>query len=245
MRCLNLIFIVCCCFFEVHALKCKSHKIPDLESVKSYLVRHLESFDGWCSDSKALILAELVLEHKPKVCVEIGVFDGASLFPVCLACKVNGGGTVYAVDPWDAKEASKGYTGSSKIWWDSLNLERTYKSFLQKFRYHDLLDVTHIIRKTSSQAIDDIPSEIDFLHVDGNHSFAQVYFDVTHYVPKVRCGGIIVCSRLKWEENIRDQHGNLLETKYPVSEAFSEVSHLCEVINCCDQWDTVFFRKKF
>jgi predicted O-methyltransferase YrrM len=48
-----------------------------------------------------------------------------------------------------------------------------------------------IIRKTSIDALSDIPNNVDFVYIDGNHSYRFVKHDIEEYYPKVRKGGII------------------------------------------------------
>ena len=49
---------------------------------------------------------------------------------------------------------------------------------------------TKLIRKKSEDAVDDIPNELDFVYIDGNHHYDYVKKDVEMYFPKVRQGGI-------------------------------------------------------
>ena len=51
-------------------------------------------------------------------------------------------------------------------------------------------DIKRIIKK-SSEAVDDITFEIDFLHIDGDHSYEGVKSDFENYFPKVKPNGII------------------------------------------------------
>src|ERR1700730_11515979 len=62
---------------------------------------------GWCSEEKALNFVDLILTAKPKVCVEIGVFGGASLIPTAFALKHLKEGIVIGIDPWDNSECIK------------------------------------------------------------------------------------------------------------------------------------------
>lgn len=50
--------------------------------------------------------------------------------------------------------------------------------------------VTFLI-KTSIDAVQDIPNNIDFVYIDGNHSYRYVQHDIEEYYPKVKSGGII------------------------------------------------------
>jgi hypothetical protein len=52
-------------------------------------------------------------------------------------------------------------------------------------------DKVLFLRKPSLDAANEIPNELDFVYIDGNHSYDSVMEDITTYYPKVRNGGII------------------------------------------------------
>ena len=52
-------------------------------------------------------------------------------------------------------------------------------------------DKVTLIKKTSIDAVNDVPNHVDFVYIDGNHSYRYVKHDVESYYPKVRNGGII------------------------------------------------------
>jgi hypothetical protein len=58
------------------------HAADREDFLKDQVCNLLPSLEGWCSREKALNFIELVLEMEPDVCVEIGAFGGASVFPV-------------------------------------------------------------------------------------------------------------------------------------------------------------------
>lgn len=47
------------------------------------------------------------------------------------------------------------------------------------------------IRKTSKQAVDEIPGQIDFIYIDADHSYDGVWRDLCAWYAKVREGGVI------------------------------------------------------
>lgn len=48
-----------------------------------------------------------------------------------------------------------------------------------------------IIKKKSMDAVNDIPYDVDFVYIDGNHDYEFVKQDIQCYYPKVSNGGII------------------------------------------------------
>ena len=47
------------------------------------------------------------------------------------------------------------------------------------------------LEKKSKDAVNDIPDGLDFVYIDGDHSFQGVLDDIKNYLPKVREGGIL------------------------------------------------------
>ena len=47
------------------------------------------------------------------------------------------------------------------------------------------------IKKKSEDAADDVPGNLDFVYIDGNHTYKFVKKDIELYYPKVKDGGVI------------------------------------------------------
>ena len=47
------------------------------------------------------------------------------------------------------------------------------------------------IKKKSEDAADDVPGDLDFVYIDGNHTYKFVKKDIELYYPKVKYGGVI------------------------------------------------------
>lgn len=116
--------------------------------------------------------------------VEIGVFEGLNTSIIAKALKPSG--TVFGIDPF--------FTGRLNISYTKLITKITLsrKKVGQK--------VT-LIEKFSSEAIDDIPDAIDFIFVDGDHSFDGVCNDFFMYSAKLAPGGIIAFHDARLFEN--------------------------------------------
>ena len=48
------------------------------------------------------------------------------------------------------------------------------------------------VRKFSQNAVNDIPNEIDFLYIDGNHQYSYVLKDLELFFPKLKSNGVII-----------------------------------------------------
>lgn len=60
------------------------------------------------------------------------------------------------------------------------------KNNLSKFE-----EKIEFIKKKSEYASDDVPDNLDFVYIDGNHTYKYVKKDIELYYPKVKNGGII------------------------------------------------------
>jgi hypothetical protein len=160
---------------------CKESIVP--------LVPHIP---GWCSQKKAEAMMDLIFEVKPTVCVELGVFAGASILPTASALKCLGRGIVYAIDPWDNYECTKFFpeTSPHKQWWNDIDLNYMYHYFLELIKSHQLSKCCFVLKSTSENAVFAV-DKIDILHIDSTHCDESALLDVTLYVPKVKLGGYI------------------------------------------------------
>ncbi len=206
----------------------------DLDENKLKRRIHLiqESAEGWCSEEKAQAFADLVVKVKPKVCVEIGVFGGASLIPVACALKALGSGIILGIDPWDNAECVKylDYAEDKEHidWWSSVKLNFVYYHFLDKLILYELEDCCRILKMTSDRAVSEI-GEIDILHIDGQRSQEQTLKDAKTYFPKVVSGGYI------WV-------GDTLF--YNKQKAIDFLLEKCEIETVVDNGNCVLFKKR-
>jgi predicted O-methyltransferase YrrM len=133
---------------------------------------------GWFHHGQKIL--ELVEQHQPKVCVELGTWLGASAIPVARAIR-RWGGTLTCVDTWagDICEAT------AKAPWMLVSCAR------------------HIIEAGVGANVRLIPTTtldaalawrepIDWLYVDAAHDYDSVRADLVAWVPKVRPGGMIL-----------------------------------------------------
>lgn len=162
----------------------------------------LPQLHGWCTIEKAKKFAQIINESKPELCVEIGVFGGASLIPQALALKANKKGKIYGIDPWTTGSALEEMIHEDhKKWWGELNLENIYQSCFQKLKQLELMNHCELIKDKSENVYNKFQNEsIDLLHIDGNHSEALSYKDAVLYLPKVKKNGYIMFDDIWWTE---------------------------------------------
>ncbi|MBS0620561.1 MAG: class I SAM-dependent methyltransferase [Verrucomicrobia bacterium] len=173
------------------------------ENYKWEALTHLKSFEGWCTMEKASKMMDLILETKPKICVEIGVFAGASVYPTACALKYIGQGQIFGIDPWSNSESVKAFEENDENynWWNKLDHEDIYRQYLGMINGYDLNAFATTMRTTSKAAVNYFPDEsIDILHIDGNHSPMIALEDAKMYLPKVKKGGYIWFDDADWHE---------------------------------------------
>ena len=127
------------------------HADKSVETLTDHVCTVLPSLQGWCSKEKALNFMELVLEVRPKVCVEIGVFGGSSLFPVASALKYLNEGIVIGIDPWDKLECIKNLTLKEDEkhleWWGKVPMDSIHQSYYNMLRRYGLEKYVRTIKK--------------------------------------------------------------------------------------------------
>jgi len=68
------------------------------------------------------------------------------------------------------------------------DFELVYNKFLENTsKYNNIIN----IRKTSCDAVDDIKEKIDFVYIDGLHTYEQVKKDINNYRKLIKDGGTI------------------------------------------------------
>lgn len=135
----------------------------------------------------AWLLHGLVRSIKPGVCVEIGSAQGWSTCHIGLALRENFHGHLYAIDPhlptaWNDIDAV-----------DSLPVLRAHH------RRFGLESRVSILRTTSEQAAHDWTLPIDFLLIDGDHSYDGVKRDWALFSPLLHPFGVAVFHDTTWE----------------------------------------------
>lgn len=112
------------------------------------------------------VLYGLVRALKPRHIVEIGSARGKSTCILALACLDNGQGKVHAIDPHMENE-----------WTDVGTSGYTLPFLRERLRMYELGAYVDIVVKTSEMAAASWSESIDFLFIDGDHSYAGVRND--------------------------------------------------------------------
>jgi hypothetical protein len=123
-------------------------------------------------------LGKMIEGLENPVGVEIGLAEG---FTTRFLMESNKNLTLYCIDPY-----------INYIDWNGTNLnerENIYQQFLDNTKVFG--DRIKFLRKYSDDAVSNIEdNSLDFVFIDGLHTFEQVTKDMTNYYPKLKDGGI-------------------------------------------------------
>ena len=170
------------------------------------------TLSGWCSVEKAKQLATIVLEVRPRVSCEIGVFAGRSFLPIAMAHKALGYGVAIGIEPFENAPSVAAYTGDNQEFWRAnVDFTRIRTEFDRVIGELGLEQYVNIIQKCSDEVE---PMETGLLHVDGLHT-EQAIRDVQRFAPLVTVGGFCVLDDVDWSNDGKQpvkQAAELLES---------------------------------
>ena len=118
-------------------------------------------------------------KNKIKV-IEIGTYKGDNAVSLIKELNIE---ELYLIDPYITETSE-----SSGV--NSKNISNAEKEAHNKIKNNKNLNVIWI-KKSSSDCLKEIPDNIDYIYVDGNHTYEQVKADLENYYKKLKIGGII------------------------------------------------------
>lgn len=131
-------------------------------------------------DQEIINLLDLVREKKPRTVVEIGTANGGSLFLFCQVVADNA--QIVSID------LPNGIHGGGYPYWRT----GVYKRFARSNQKLNFMRADSHAPETLRELNTIIGNElIDFLFIDGDHTYEGVKKDFELYSPRVRPGGII------------------------------------------------------
>lgn len=136
---------------------------------------------GWFHHGSTIL--KLIAEHRPKVCVELGTWQGASAVPVARMI-ARWGGTLSCVDTWSGQLDEHGGSLPDKM---PVMLVSCARAVVEA----GVGATVRLIPATTADAARTWSEPIDFLYVDADHSYEGVLADLFAWVPHVRSGGLI------------------------------------------------------
>lgn len=123
----------------------------------------------------------LMGSDKNLIGVEVGVYEGDNALSLLKRSSIK---KLYLVDPYESYTSlfyPKGFSG------ERLEvIEATAKAKLFPFDNKVIW-----IKETSDKALSKIPKNLDFVYIDGNHSYKYVKKDIENYYSKLKEGGVL------------------------------------------------------
>jgi len=118
------------------------------------------------------------------LCIEIGSWKGASTAIIADILKKYNNSYLYCIDHWE---------GNLNTWQkDVVKGNNIYDLFIHNMDLLNLLDVIKIIKSDSETAIKNFENNsIDFIFIDGDHTYNVFKNDTMLYWDKLKVGGII------------------------------------------------------
>lgn len=163
---------------------------------KSKIWEKISKLSGWCQQHKAERLYDLVVEHKPKIIVELGVYGGRSLVALAEAAQITNS-TVIGVDPYSVLEMQQHNLDGSEIKFTPPDLKMIMKEATDAILHYK--DVT-LLEMTSGAAFESFPyREVNMIHIDANHSSYAVLADLNMWSRKLAPNAIVVMDDINWE----------------------------------------------
>ena len=148
--------------------------------------RYLIHLTGWQVSRKADYVRSSVKFAKKSlkgdlVVVEVGVLNGVNAEYMINNLNIK---ILYLIDPYCDANGTESMTYSK----EEIG-KAAVKAMKRLSKYKDVEIV--FINKTSNEALKEIPEDVDFIYIDGNHTYKYVKQDIENYYKKVRAGGVI------------------------------------------------------
>lgn len=151
---------------------------------------------GWTSVEKAQTMAKQIVELRPEISVEIGVYAGKGMVSMALANDFIDYGMVIGIDPYLPRASVEGQLDpNDQKFWGALDHEAIYKLCQENLLKYGVSHRALLLRSTSDDFAP--PENIGFLRIDGNHG-EQAARDFERYAPKMKVGGLLYADDINW-----------------------------------------------
>jgi predicted O-methyltransferase YrrM len=137
---------------------------------------------GWFNHGDKIL--ELIEQHRPKVCVELGTWQGASAIPIARTI-ARWGGTLTCVDTWAGELNDDGGSVGGKM---PIMLLSCARAIVEAGVGANV----RLVPAMTEDAATFWSEPIDYLYVDADHSYKGVRADLDAWYPFVRPGGLII-----------------------------------------------------
>ncbi|WP_398471780.1 class I SAM-dependent methyltransferase [Tardiphaga sp.] len=172
-------------------------KVIDLRAT---IVETIPKLSGWCSERKALLLSDLVLQNDVERALEIGVFAGRSAVPVAMTMRYLKRGQLLAVEAWSNLVATAyPIDDEHDNWWAEVDLAAIKREYFKSITKYDLTRHVSTLELSSDEAFAALStSSFDLIHIDGGHSEQQAIADVQQWTSTLNKRGLAVVDDIFW-----------------------------------------------
>lgn len=128
---------------------------------------------------EAIKFAKKYFKNKKVTAVEIGILRGQNSEDILKSLNVK---KIYLIDPYAKYSDYEKDENCKNVKIAEKEAKKRLQNFFPKISW---------VKNYSEKAIDKIPSEIDFIYIDGNHEYKYVKKDLELYWKKLEKGGIL------------------------------------------------------
>ena len=157
------------------------------------MISNFKKIKGFLKHTEGVAL----YENTKEVCIhgnaaEIGSYCGKSTCYIAQACKENNS-LLYAIDHHrGSEEQQKGQEYFDEEIFDVVeNRINTYPLFLKNIKEYELDNFIKPLVMDSISASKEISEALDFIFIDGSHTYESARNDYKFWKPKLRNGGIL------------------------------------------------------
>jgi len=163
------------------------HFIVRLVAPKLYKQAYYNGKPSLISELPRPMIEFLVHRGKNLVGVEIGVEKALNAESILRMLNIK---RLFLVDPFFPYEGAYWSENASNM---KAEIKIGYITDFEKAKQclSEFTDKIVFIKQKSEQAVNFIPDDLDFVYIDGDHSYEAVKKDIENYYPKVKIGGIL------------------------------------------------------
>ena len=157
------------------------------------LLKEFNSVKGFLAHEEGILLYEMAIKYCTKsFAVEIGSYCGKSACYIGQACKTKGTHLITIDHHRGSEEQQFGeeYFDSEEYDYKNNRVD-TLPTLLRNISQFELDEHIKVVVDNSESASKKIKGEIDFLFIDGSHTFASARNDYESWKNKIRAGGIL------------------------------------------------------
>jgi predicted O-methyltransferase YrrM len=187
-----------------------------MRNLHDLIIKDRYDSGGRCDETKGNVIKDLIIETNAQLCVEIGVFKGASLMYFAEALEITKG-KVIGIDPYSIGTLKNEIPDKSLnsyiydvLFKDQIVLDNLYDGVLKVINENELNNTVSLVRSKSEDYHNNLEKEsIDILHIDGNHDEEYVTKDILLYLPLIKNGGYIIMDDITWPGVINSINNHL------------------------------------